>query len=179
MINVLPLLEKRGLQREYYLRLAVVYLCNLTFLALLASVLLLPSYMLSLSKEVSLEERLAVMNKENPDVSLVDLNTFIDKINSTLALFNTNLISRNISHDVIYPVLDARTSNIKINQILFAEHGEAGAELDLHGVAQDRESLQAFKLALEKTGKYQTVDVPISSFVKKTNINFTITILMK
>lgn len=179
MINVLPQLEKQGLRREYYLRLAIVCLCNLTFLSMLATILLLPSYMLSASKEDSLEERLATMNKENGDVSLADLNTFIEKINSTLSLFNINTPSRNISQDVLYPVLTVRTSSIKINQILFAERGESGAELDLHGVAKDRESLQTFKLALEKTGKYQSVEVPISSFVKKSNIEFTITVIMK
>ncbi len=179
MINVLPQLEKKGLKHEYNLRLATVCLCNLAFLSLLASLLLLPSYMLSSTKEVYLGEQLATLNKENPEVSLVDLNTFIVKINNTLALFNTNIVQRKISQDVIYPALDARTSNLKINQILFAEHGEIGAELDLHGVAQDRESLQAFKLALEETGKYQSVDVPISSFVKKNDIDFTITLLMK
>lgn len=180
MINVLPEQEKKDLRHEYYMRVAIVSLNIFTLIALLASLLLVPPYMVSTSKESSVKNTLAIINKENPEISLKDLNTFIEKINSTLSLFINNTVTRNVMDDVYMPVLSVRPANISIAQLLFAEHGGNGvAELDLHGVAQDRDALQAFKDILIKTGKFTSVDVPISSFVKKNNIDFTVTILLK
>lgn len=180
MINVLPEQEKIDLRREYYMRVATVSLNILTLLSLLASLLLVPPYILSASKENSVKNTLAIINNENPEISLNDLNTFIEKINSTLSLFINNTVKRNVLEDVYMPVLNSQPSNISIAQLLFAEHGGNGvAELDLHGVAQDRDALQSFKDILIKSGKFTSVDIPISSFVKKNNIDFTVTLILK
>ncbi len=80
MINVLPQKEKLGLHREYRLRLATVCLCIITFLSVLACLLLLPPYVLSASKESSVDSQLAQMNEKGPTISLADLNVFIEKI---------------------------------------------------------------------------------------------------
>ncbi len=82
--------------------------------------------------------------------------------------------------DVLLPVLESRPASITISQFLFSYSGvESNAKLDLHGVATDRTALQSFKTVLEKTGKFTNVEVPISNFVKKTNIDFTISLYMK
>jgi Tfp pilus assembly protein PilN len=180
MINVLPENEKAKLGKEYMLRLAIVCLLIVTFLSLFASTLLLPTYIVSSSRETSLEGQLEALNKSNPGASLNDLNIFIDKINSTLALFDTKSTDYNFLEDVLSPVLKARPSTTTISQMLFSNRGgDNGAKLELHGVAENRAALQSFKTALEKTNKFNRVDVPISNFVKKTDIDFSIIVYFK
>ena len=177
MINVLPEKEKIGLKREYYLRLSIVALVNLIFLSIFASLLLLPSYMLSDTKEKYFNKKLSEISSETPEISINELNTYIAKINSTLSLFSSTS-SRKISENIIMPILAIRPTNIKINQISYVDHIDF-VEISLNGVAGSRDALQSFKDILIKTGEYSSVDVPISSFVKKTNIDFNITLRMK
>ena len=180
MINVLPEQEKSGLLREYRLRLATVCLCMTTLLAVLACILLLPSYVMSTSKESILESRLVQMNELNPSVSLSDLNIFIDKINNTLSLFDNKSIVRDTYKSVFLPLLESRPNDIQISQFLYSDKGEVdGVDLEIHGVAVNRGALQSFKTILENSGNFIKVDVPISNFVKRTNIDFTMSLYIK
>lgn len=180
MINVLPQQEKKGVKREYNLRLATVCLCIITFLSVLAAVLLLPPYVLSSSKENAVEAQLSFMNSTAPTVSLADLNVFIEKINTTLSLFENQTKTRALYEDVLLPVLQSRPESITISQLLFSERGANDLSvLELHGKARDRASLQSFKTILERTGKFKSVDVPISNFVKPKNIDFIVTLYME
>jgi hypothetical protein len=136
--------------------------------------------MVSTSKEISLEKQLIQMNETNQNLSLADINVFIGKVNTTLALFDSKNPSRNVYQNIFMPVLEARPKSITISQFLYADRGaSAGATLGLHGIATDRAALQSFKKILEDTGKFTSVDVPISNFVKRTNIDFTLTLFIK
>lgn len=147
---------------------------------MLASVLMLPPYIASSSKESALVDRLVSMNLESPTVSLEDLNNFIEKINTTLSMFNSNEKARDVYQTAFKPVLDARPGSVAITQLIYQDRGgDIGATIELHGVALDRASLQSFKAKLEETKSFTTVDVPISNFVKRNNIDFNINLYLK
>ncbi len=179
MINVLPQTEKKALKKEYRLRLVTVCFIFITILGILSSVSLVPSYVVSKNKEMILENKLTFLNKVNPDVSLTDLDLYISKINSTLLLLSNSNPKRIVSEDVILPLLAVKPSGIVITQILYGERTDGSASLDVRGVAPDRVALQNFKSILESNKKFTTVDLPISNFVKRSNIDFNITITIK
>lgn len=179
MINVLPQNEKQLLRKEYQLRLLSVCLLLVTIIGVFASVALFPSYVASKNKETLLEAKLMELNKTNPDISITDLDAAIKKINNSLVVLSANKSRRVVSQDVLDPLLALRTKGIQLGQILYTERPDGVVLMDVHGVASNRVTLQEFKAALTASGKFTTVDLPISNFVQKSNINFTITIIIK
>jgi len=49
----------------------------------------------------------------------------------------------------------------------------------LHGIASNRAVLGDFDSILKDNPDYKQVNLPISDYIKKTNLNFTISIVLK
>ena len=179
IINVLPLKEKKSLLKEYYLRLVIVCLFLLTALSFLATFLLIPSYVLSKTKVQVLTNSLNSLNNQHQGLSEADLTSSINDINSTLGLLNSGVNSRNIYDQVFSAILSLRPQGVIISQISYAEPLANKNILTLQGIASDRTSLKAFQVALESSPTVSNVDLPISDFTSKTDIDFTITLTMK
>ena len=66
---------------------------------------------------------------------------------------------------------------IKINRIFFENDSLEGRKVNINGVAQDREKLLLFRKALEDDILFKYVDLPISNFVKGSNIEFNLNLI--
>ncbi|HLP86419.1 MAG TPA: type II secretion system protein GspL [Candidatus Paceibacterota bacterium] len=184
VINILPQAEKKVLHRDYWLRFFVVVLNLIAITSVIASLLLFPSYFLSKLKENIVENRLESFNKENP--SLKDNN--IEKITKEINLKLKNLDKQKPLYqvsDYMENILSSRTSGITFSQILFnknmslANDGKYYPVVEIHGIALNRDSLRNFKTALDNNPNFSKVNLPISDFLEKTNLPFTISITMK
>ena len=178
-MNVLPLEEKKNIKKEYRLRLLGTIFFALFILALTATVLLLPSYISSQTKMNLLEEKLAALNALHPEISQNDLSKIASDINATLALLDKGKPIRNISEDLLAKVFLARPAKMSLNQILYSERTDKVGILELHGIAPDRASLYVFKTSLESIPTVASVDLPISNFVKPSDIPFVINVKTK
>lgn len=173
MINVLPQEQKRVLKKEYFIRLLSTYFFLITILALVSTALLLPTYTLSKSKESLLENELIKFDKDNPDLSTDELEKVILDINSKLALLDSMGSESEVSHGVIDRFLKIEKKDISIDKIFYI-YGEEKSTLEIVGLAKNRASLNNFKTALEDSGLYENIDLPISNFVKPNDIDFNI-----
>jgi len=178
VINVLPKPKKRILYWEYWKRFASVTLSLVAISGVLAVMLLSPSYFFTKSKESLAESRLEAFNKENPQITSDNLDKTINDINSKLILLSSR-DSTNVADTVFGRILSIRPAGIKFNQILYKEKDPTTRILEVYGIARDRTVLRSFKSTLDADPNFAKVDLPISNFIERTDINFTVYITMK
>lgn len=186
VINILPQKEKKLLHKEYWMRFFTIVLNLIALASIVATMLLFPSYFLSQSKENLVENELEIFNKENPGLTNSNIDNIIGDINSKLEILNKAENPYQISDKVLNNILSSRMSGITFSQILFNKKTVkvSGVEKDLfmleiHGVATSRDSLRNFKTALDNNPSFSEVNLPISNFLEKTDLIFTISITMK
>lgn len=179
VVNVLPGKEKKLIIKEYWKRFIIVFMFLLSSLIFIFILLLLPSYFFSLSKQNLIEARLEEFNANNKDLSGLDLNNTITDINTKLNLLASNNPKYSLYNDVLNVVLSNRINGITFSQLLFNQTKDKGLNIEVHGQALDRTTLRNFKAALDNNPKVATTNLPISDFLEKTDLPFTISIVMK
>lgn len=179
VVNVLPEKEKKLINKEYWKRFIIVFMFLFSSLIFIFILLLLPSYFFSSSKQNLIEARLEEFNANNKNLSGVDLNNTITDINTKLNLLASNNPKYSLYNDVLNVVLSNRINGITFSQLLFNQTKDKGLNIEVHGQARDRTTLRNFKVALDNNPKVATTNLPISDFLEKTDLSFTISIVMK
>ena len=154
----------------FRLRLVTLFLLTLDLCILIALVVLLPSYFLSTTKKSVANTKLETQ-KLDPLLMSEEL-AVIEDINNKLDLIeNAEKNKFLLSADVINAILLKKRSDIKITQISY-QNDTRGRKIGVTGTAPSREVLLFFRLALESSPAFKSVDLPISNFVKGSNIQF-------
>ncbi|HEY5588925.1 MAG TPA: pilus assembly protein PilM [Candidatus Paceibacterota bacterium] len=179
LINILPDNQKKLIQKEYWMRFIIVLLNMIIVGGILATILLFPPYFLTKSKENLVESNLEAFNKENTDLASNNIDKIIKDINVQLEILNKNEVPYQINEKVINNILSNRTNGITFSQILFNKNQATSSVLEIHGIAVDRDSLRNFKTTLDNDPSFSKVDLPISDFLEKSNLIFTILITIK
>jgi type IV pilus assembly protein PilM len=179
VINVLPIEEKKSIRREYWVRLMTISFHLISFIGVLAVLLLIPSYFLSVSKESLAEEKLEEFNRLNPEISTLNIDNTINDINAKLTFLTKNDLNPEITEKVFGWVLKNKPQGITFSQMLFSKRTDGSLALELHGVAGDRVALRDFKTILDSNPDYKEVNLPISNFLEKSDLIFTISIIIK
>ncbi|OGI92480.1 hypothetical protein A2933_01045 [Candidatus Nomurabacteria bacterium RIFCSPLOWO2_01_FULL_46_18] len=183
MINLIPNQEKKKKVRDFYFRLTTVTLFVFSLAVLIALVAMLPAYFLSSVKQNLAAEKLGSQSIE--PVPLLDqkTQTIVDDLNSRLNLIeqaeeNKYLVSVKIINEIMLK----KMPDIKITQILYETEAkglpaQAGKKISVRGIARSREELLLFRRALEDNIAFTKVDLPISNFVKGSNIQFSLILI--
>jgi hypothetical protein len=175
MINLIPNEEKKKKVKDFYFRLTVVFLTLLGVMMTMASVAILPAYFLSSVKKNLYNTKLETEKKEVSIQEDEATLSAISDLKNKLSLIESSKTKKYlISEEVINQILLKKTSDIKISGISYDFDASKGKTIKISGTASSRERLLLFKRTLEDGGTYKKVDLPISSFVKGTNINFSI-----
>lgn len=177
VINVLPPEEKKDLRRKYRSRLITILLNLFLLVGVLSIILLIPSYLLSAEKENLAESRLESFNLANSEITTLDLEETISDINKKLSIISQNEKGEKISEKVFGWLLDNRPKGITFSQMLYHKRTDSTLVLDIHGVSSSRIVLRNFKTILDENPDYKEVNLPISNFLEKNNLDFTISII--
>ena len=162
----------------FYYRLIVLFLTMLDFCILVAFICLTPSYFLSSVKNASVNMKLEI--QKNEPLPLPDRQTLdtIKDINNKLDLVENAEKNRfPVSEKVINAVLLKKRPDIKITQIFYENNPTQGKKISLLGTAPSREVLLLFRQALEDDPTFKNIDLPISNFVKGSNIQFYLSLI--
>jgi len=177
MINLIPTEEKSRMITNFHLRLAILFILAASFVMFFACSALLPAYILSSVKNSAINKKLELQKKEPlPQPGEQSLATIKD-LNSKLSLVEN--IENNkflISEKIINEILSKKNSQIKITQILYQIDPIQGKKITLLGTAPSRELLLSFRQALEDDPNFKNVILPISNFVKISNIQFNLSL---
>lgn len=203
VINILPAQEKKTLHKEYWIRFLTIFSQIVSLVIIIATILIYPSYLISQAKEKTAESQLELFNKENPEIEVGNIDNNIKDINSKLDLLSKAEPSYHVNDKVINSILSTRTAGITFSQIIFNKtttkiseevNGDETADLsttskktktvdvsilEVHGIATNRDTLRNFKTALDNNQNFKEVDLPISSFLGKNDLVFTISMKIK
>ncbi|KKT19706.1 MAG: hypothetical protein UW02_C0006G0012 [Candidatus Nomurabacteria bacterium GW2011_GWB1_43_7] len=178
MINLIPNQEKKKKVKDFYFRLTVVLFMVLGCCVLVASVSILPSYFLSSINKNLANEKLEMQKKEPMPLVDQDSLTSVEDLNSKLSTIenaekNKYLVSQKVINEIIFQ----KMPDIKISQIFYENNVLNGKKINIRGLAPSRERLLLFRRALEDDITFKKVDLPISNFVKGSNIEFYLSII--
>ncbi|KKS24036.1 MAG: hypothetical protein UU82_C0013G0004 [Candidatus Nomurabacteria bacterium GW2011_GWC2_41_8] len=150
----------------FYYKLAILFLMVLDFCILVAVISITPSYFLSSAKSASINTKLEI--QKNEPLPLFDQQTLtvINEKNKFL-----------VSQKIIQAILLNKRSDIKITQILYENDPAQGKKISITGTAPSREILLLFRRALENDSAFKNVNLPISNFVKGSNIQFYLSLI--
>ncbi len=173
MINLIPNQEKKKKIKDFYFRLGVVIFFMLGLSVFVAVLSIAPSYFLSSVLKNVAAKRLEAQKSEPVPAVDQDSLKIMEELDSKLRLIensekNTYLVSRYVINEIIVQ----KMSDIKINSISYKNDPISGKEINLHGIAPSRERLLLFRRALEDDVLFKKVDLPISNFIKGSNIEF-------
>lgn len=175
MLNIIPSEEKKKVLTEYRMRLAIVAVFAVATLVLSSLILLVPSYMLAVSKYNFVADELARLEKKQSGAGQEkEVSAQIKEVNKKISLFLGDEKGANRTpSEVILGVIAAKEPAVKVQSILYDIKPDL-ERLVLSGKANDRDSLARFVEMLKKDPYFSKVDLPIGSYVKSTNIDFTL-----
>ena len=163
--------------KGFQYRLVVLFLIVAGFSLFILFISILPSYFFS-SVKVNLAEA-KLENQKNEPVPSPDQETLKIVKDLDIKLKILEDAERNtflVSQKVINPILSKKMPEIKITKISYENDPLKGRQVMIEGTAPSREMLLSFRLALEHDSAFKHVDLPISNFVKGSNIQFYLTL---
>jgi hypothetical protein len=177
MINLIPKEEKKKMITGFYLRLLVLFLLMFSFAVFIGSVALLPAYFYSSIKDSVVDMKLQMQKNNAVPASGQESLSAIEDMNGKLTLIeNAEKNKFLISEKVIKAILAEKTSDIKIIQITYQNDPILGKTISIFGTASSREDLLSFEQTLQNDPDFKNVNLPISSFVKDTDIQFNLSL---
>ena len=173
MINLIPNEEKKKMSGDFYLRLLTLSFTMLGVSLLVASVAILPSYFLSSAEKSSIDMKLELQRNGSVALPDEDAQMVIKDLDKKLSLIeNAKEKGPAFSQKVINEIILKKMSSIKITEILYQNDPQTGERINISGRAPNREVLLLFRRTLEDNTAFSKVDLPISNFVKGSNIKF-------
>lgn len=173
MINLIPKEEKKKMITDFYYKLAILFVVMLDFCILVAFFSILPSYFISSIKYSLISAKLENQKLEPLSPLGEESLALVKDIDKKLVLvenFEKNKFL--LSVQVINAILSEKRPDIKITQILYENNEINGRKISLTGIASSREVLLSFRQTLEDNPTFKNVVLPISNFVKGSDINF-------
>ena len=176
MFNLLPESEKRQIIDEYQTRRTVIGLIFLFVVGIISIVAIFPSFVLSSAKIFEVGE--TIDNLKNSSIFKEE-----KELNSALSEANLKLIAlRPPKSDVdvatlLRSIILVKGSGVRLIGFLYTPaSGTTKSKISIQGVAKSREDLAQFVDALKKDSQFTNTDLPVSSFTKNQNAEFTIDI---
>ena len=177
MINLIPKEEKKKMLVDFYCRFAVLLLLMASFSVFIASVAILPAYFFSSVKNSIANTKLNIQKEEHQPTSDEQSLSEVKDINNKLAVVeNAKKNKFLVSEKVISAILLEKTPDIKITQIVYTNNTGADKNVTILGAATSRETLLSFQQSLEDSSAFKNVNLPISNFIKGSNIQFNLSL---
>lgn len=177
MINLLLDNDKKVLAKVYRYRLLTVGLGLVSISIVLATVLLIPSY-IATTTHVGATRLLVEKNQHATEVALH--NQLKDKVTdqgrTVKVLSPENTISITGIIDTIIRDKTPGDSITVFNYSVVTDKDKKTFTLLVQGVAQSRKSLQDFTNAVGREKGITSVEVPVSNFTKESSIQYSFTV---
>ncbi len=184
MFNLLPHIHKEFIRKEYSMRRMIVWLTLVFVVLLISLVLLMPSYLLSRVRAGEAADELAHTK------SLLEGALMPAEVTKEIAVAIGHaqelrpFKEGNSAYDII-KIFEIKPATIKLTSVSYSlpadvpDFAPAQPKIILKGIAPSRDSLTSFGKLIENREEFASVEIPVSSFVKETNIDFSMTVTLK
>lgn len=172
MINLISNEIKNNLKKVFYIRLLITFLILMSIAVFFIVLIISPLFFFTLSQKKLALSQLKIQNSSENVRYEYGVEDLMKNLNSKLNIVDSSKEKEFIVSNKINKILSEKIEGIKITDISFVEDQEKRDIFKLRGSASSRETLLLFKNILQKNKDFKNVDLPISSFIQKTNIQF-------
>lgn len=176
MANLLPSAERTELIAERRWRLIGAIATLVAGVALLGSIVLVPTLIVADASRDAGEEQLDTIRQlidRQSDAGAVGEAVRIQKSISLL-----NLEQGTLPHETIVQIVGTLPAGVSLDALTWRRDGSV-SKLDISGSAETRNALIAFGDALRATGMFGSVDIPLSSLAAQTDLAFKLSLEIK
>lgn len=177
MLSLLLTKQKKDLKKEYTLRFVNVLLTFILISSVAWIIFLFPSYIIVYSELGELEKQ----SQEADSVGLAEHKSELEEkvkgLNQILTLFDME--DKVLSTEIIREITNAQTTGVSINVFNLGGLGTEREIINIQGSAANREALKSFSIALSNSKLFEEVELPLSSFVKESDIPFSISLYIQ
>ncbi len=172
MMDFLPEKNKSEAINEYVLRVLVIFLWGLFAEIIILIILFIPSLFYAKFKNMTLNNQLSATMKnysgkeDDPTKVIKDINLY------TRILDGEKTIS---IPDTVKDIVSTKPSGVKLNTFQITQGQNAILNFSVSGIAKTRDGLTSFDKALKANTKITNVVLPVSSLIKNSDLDFTIT----
>ncbi|MGB8816024.1 MAG: hypothetical protein WCC74_02195 [Minisyncoccia bacterium] len=182
MLNFLPAQAKKNVEKEYYARVGILFLGIICLLTIYSISFMIPAYSSSVY-----EKNMLTMEVQQIDLGASNCTGGeAECIDPTVQIKSANLLLDVLKGEAGTPVsltlleiLNNKNSGIKITAIKYLGETADQYKFSVSGQSATREELLAFFENLKKGTRFSGVDLPTSGFIKRTDIDFNLTIKVK
>ena len=175
-INLLPPERRRALRRDYFVRLAVLAVALSLVLVLVAGVLLIPAYVFLAGAARTKQAQLASIESALSSTDETALADRLSSLRAATAILVALATGPSVSA-LIRETLSVERPGITLTGFSYTRGAAAKpGMLTIAGVSASRNSLRAYQLALASVPGFASVDLPVSSYAKDSDIPFVITV---
>lgn len=177
-LDLLPPERKRAFTRAYVVRLVTLTAWAGVVLAVVASVLLIPTYTYLLSAESTAKAHLAAAEANISTAEESDLGKRLTALEGDAGII-VGLATSTPASLLVKEVLAVPRAGVVLSNFEYtpAAGGHPGT-LALSGTAATRNDLRAFQLALTGSPAFTNADLPVSSYAKDADLPFMITVTL-
>jgi hypothetical protein len=173
MLNLLTDEYKKEILWEYRKRLIAITLFLISFAVVIGCVSLIPTYFNILQKRQTLEADKTLYQSK---IALVGDKEIVEKVQTLTRDTDALQPLQTIQVSSVIDRVIAHAEEVKLNRFTFTLNADNTYTLDIQGNAPNRESLLSFSKTLkgDTTLQYDEKSLPLSSFTKTKDINFTL-----
>ncbi len=173
MLNLLTDEYKKEILWEYRKRLIATTLFLISFAIVIGCVSLIPTYFNILQKRQGLEVDKAIFQAK---IGLVGDKEIVDKVQSLTRDTEALQPLQSVQLSSVIDRVISHAEEVKLGKFTFTLNADGTYTLDISGVAPSRESLLAFSKILKSDASlsYDDKSLPLSSFTKTKDINFSL-----
>lgn len=179
MINLLPQAEKKKLLKIYGLRIGVIVLAMMLVMEVLAAALFFPAYYVIGSVTANLADDLEQKKHMTPEGEGAAQQE-LALIKKDIAILKPNTDAIDTPPSVIFTEIFAqKPDGVSVGTISYARNAK-NAALQINGHAQTSEDMLLFQKNLKENPRVASTQYASNNFIiKKTDIDFTMTITLK
>lgn len=169
MANLIPPSARSVVIREYWMRVAAVWLFLISAAGLVIIALMVPTYMLVASQQGAFANRADEARTEQE--AYREARDTIRDANALLVHLNRS--NEEESFVALVSMIDTIAgSDVRVRSVSLTSAAEMGTSVTLDGTAADRTALAAFRDRLESDTRVAAVNLPIGSLAGDRDISF-------
>lgn len=175
MFNLLPEQEKKQIIEEYKARRAIITLVFIFAIGLIGVISIFPAYVLSSVKSQDVIRNIQSIRNSSIFQQETELSSKLSEANLKLLALKPPKTQGSVV-SLFSSIIEHKSASIRIDGFMYAVPADGNAKITVHGIAQGRQDLSAFVAELKKDPFFSKVDLPVSSFTKDQNADFSLEI---
>lgn len=175
MFNLLPEQEKKQIIEEYKARRAIITLVFVFAIGLIGIISIFPAYVLSTSKSEEVVRNIAAIRSSSIFQEESELSSKLSEANLKLLALKPPKTQGSVV-SLFSSIIEHKSKDIRLDSFVYMSPSEGTTKITVRGIARGRQNLSDFVAELKKDPLFSKVDLPVSSFAKDENANFSLDI---